>query len=60
MDPGAGRSRGYAFVTMETLEGAQAALAALNGEMLGGRFITVNESHREDGRVPHRSIPKLY
>lgn len=61
MDAEAGRSRGYAFVTMETHEGAQSALAALDGEMIGGRFITVNESRtREDERVPRRSYRKLY
>ncbi len=69
LNRGAGRSRGFAFVTMATNEGAKAALAALNGELLGGRFITVSESRsHEDGsvqsecwdRVPRRSYRKLY
>jgi RNA recognition motif-containing protein len=57
MDAATRRSRGYAFVTMETHEGAKAALAALNGEMIDGRFITVSESREH---VPHRTYRKLY
>lgn len=44
-----GRSRGFAFVTMSTPEGAQAAIQALAGKELGGRALTVNEARpRED------------
>ena len=44
-----GRSRGFAFVEMET--GAVEAIAALNGRDLSGRTLTVNEARpREDRR----------
>src|ERR1041385_1411162 len=49
MDKFSGKSRGFAFVTMETQEGAQAAIQALNGKDLNGRDLTVNEARpRED------------
>jgi len=45
-----GPSRGFAFVTMATPEGAQAAVQALAGKELQGRALTVNEARpREDG-----------
>eukprot|EP00270_Netrium_digitus_P014623 TRINITY_DN49_c0_g1_i1.p1 TRINITY_DN49_c0_g1~~TRINITY_DN49_c0_g1_i1.p1 ORF type:complete len:342 (-),score=56.21 TRINITY_DN49_c0_g1_i1:513-1403(-) len=37
-----GRSRGFAFVTMNTEEGAQAAVEKFDGSELGGRSIKVN------------------
>ena len=37
-----GRSRGFGFVEMEN--GADEAIAALNGAQLGGRSLTVNEA----------------
>jgi cold-inducible RNA-binding protein len=39
-----GRSRGFAFVTMDTPDGAQAAIAKLHGHDLGGRKMTVSEA----------------
>ena len=38
-----GRSRGFAFVEMET-EAANAAINALSGTMLGDRSLTINEA----------------
>jgi RNA recognition motif-containing protein len=50
MDRLSGRPRGFAFVTMATPEGAQAAIAALNEQPLDGRNLTVNEARpREEG-----------
>jgi cold-inducible RNA-binding protein len=44
------RSRGFAFVTMETPEGAQAAIQQLGGKEVNGRALTVNEARpREEG-----------
>src|SRR2546423_2653379 len=49
MDKFTGRPRGFAFVTMENKEGADAAIQALNGKELDGRALTVNEARpRED------------
>jgi len=46
-----GRARGFAFATMNTAEGAAAAIQALNGKEWKGRELTVNEARpREEGR----------
>jgi cold-inducible RNA-binding protein len=37
-----GRSRGFAYVNMETPEGANLAIKLLHHHALGGRYITVN------------------
>jgi cold-inducible RNA-binding protein len=44
MDRATGRSKGFGFVEMATEEGAQAAIAGLNGFMSNGRPLTVNEA----------------
>ena len=47
MDRETGRSRGFAFVEMA--DGADEAIAAMNGALVGGRTLTVNEAKpRED------------
>jgi RNA recognition motif-containing protein len=47
MDRETGRSRGFAFVEMA--DGAEAAIAGMNGAQLDGRTLTVNEAKpRED------------
>lgn len=43
-----GRSRGFAFVDMH--DGAEAAIAGLNGAQLGGRTLTVNEARPREER----------
>jgi RNA recognition motif-containing protein len=49
MDRDTGRSKGFAFVEMKTDQETQAAIAGLNGQMSGGRSLTVNEARpRED------------
>ena len=54
MDKFSGRPRGFAFVTMETKEGADAAIQALQGKNVGGRDLTVNEARPREER-PARS-----
>jgi RNA recognition motif-containing protein len=44
MDRASGRSRGFAFVTMATPEGAQAAMEALNNREVSGRNLKVSEA----------------
>jgi cold-inducible RNA-binding protein len=46
-DRDTGQSRGFAFVEMA--DGADAAVAALNGAQLGGRSLTVNEARPKEG-----------
>lgn len=54
MDKMSGRSRGFAFVTMDSKEGAEAAIQALQGKSLDGRELTVNEARPREER-PARS-----
>ena len=44
MDRFTGKSRGFAFVTMNDGAQASAAMSALNGRELNGRTLTVNEA----------------
>ena len=49
MDRMTGKSRGFAFVTMNDAEQAKAAMSATNGKELNGRMLNVNEARpRED------------
>jgi cold-inducible RNA-binding protein len=54
MDRMTGKSRGFAFVTMNDKAQADAAMAALNGKELGGRALNVNEARpREERNRPY-------
>jgi cold-inducible RNA-binding protein len=44
------KPRGFGFVTMETKEGAEAAVRALNGKEFHGRALTVNEARPREER----------
>ena len=44
MDKVTGRPRGFAFATMNTEEGAKAAILALNGKDWKGHALKVNEA----------------
>ena len=50
MDKMTGRPRGFAFATMNTEEGAKAAILALNGKDWKGRALTVNEARPREER----------
>jgi RNA recognition motif-containing protein len=50
MDKFTGRPRGFAFVSMETKEAADAATQALNGKAVDGRPLTVNEARPREER----------
>ena len=50
-DRSTGRSRGFAFVTMATPEGAQAAIQGMGGKDLKGRALTVNEARPREERT---------
>jgi RNA recognition motif-containing protein len=49
-DRSTGRSRGFAFITMATPEGAQAAIQGLAGKDVKGRALTVNEARPREER----------
>ncbi|MEY2491071.1 MAG: hypothetical protein QOH24_22 [Verrucomicrobiota bacterium] len=50
MDRMTGKSRGFAFITMNDKAQADAALAALNGKEFAGRALTVNEARPREER----------
>ena len=50
MDRDTGRSKGFGFVEMKTDQEAQAATAALNGQEVNGRALTVNEAKPRESR----------
>jgi cold-inducible RNA-binding protein len=52
MDRFSGKSRGFAFVTMNDGAQANAAMSALNGHELNGRALTVNEARPREERRP--------
>ena len=52
MDRMTNRPRGFAFITMSSVEEAQAAIAGLNGKQLGGRALTVNVAQPREARPP--------
>lgn len=50
MDRETGRPRGFAFVTMGSAADAQAAISALDGQVVGGRTLKVNEAQERTPR----------
>ncbi|HWX21661.1 MAG TPA: RNA-binding protein [Candidatus Binatia bacterium] len=50
MDRSTGRPRGFGFVTMSSAEEAQKAIAAMNGALVNGRNLTVNEARPREER----------
>ncbi len=50
MDKMTGKSRGFAFVTMNDDTQANAAMAALNGKELNGRALNVNQARPREER----------
>jgi cold-inducible RNA-binding protein len=52
MERDTGRSKGFGFVEMASDAEAQAAIAGMNGQSLGGRSITVNEARPMEARPP--------
>lgn len=51
-DPHTRESRGFGFVTMETIESAERCVKYLNRSVLEGRLITVEKAKRKRGRTP--------
>lgn len=50
MDRESGRPRGFAFVTMDTVDSMNAATEALNGNEWMGRAMVVNEAQPQENR----------
>jgi RNA recognition motif-containing protein len=50
MDRMTGKSRGFAFVTMNDAAQANTAMNALNGHELNGRALTINEARPREER----------
>lgn len=53
-DRSTGSPRGFGFVEMSSRESALGAIAGLNGTLLKGRAITVNEARQRQGGFPGR------
>ena len=49
-DRDTGRSRGFGFVEMASNEDGEKAIAALNGQQVGGRTLNVNEARPKNDR----------
>ena len=47
-----GQSKGFAFVEMATVEGAEKALEEINGKEVGGRKLIVSEARAPQQRTP--------
>jgi RNA recognition motif-containing protein len=45
-----GQAKGFGFVEMSTDQEAQSAINSLNGTMMGGRTLTVNEARAREER----------
>lgn len=50
MDRDTGRSKGFGFVEMGSDQEAQAAATGMNGQMVDGRSLTVNEARPKEDR----------
>ena len=59
MDRTTGRSRGFAFVTMNDATEGNAAMNAFNGKDVQGRTLTVNEARPREER-PRQSAGSRY
>jgi len=59
-DPTTGRSRGFGFVELESGDAARAAISALNGSVVDGQTLTVNEAGigRDAASSPRRSFER--
>ena len=53
-----GQSRGFAFVVMSTGEQAQTATERLNGALLDGRALRVNEAQEKTGGFGNNGSPR--
>ena len=51
-DRDTGRSRGFGFVEMTNAEDGEKAIAALNGQEVGGRTLNINEARPKTERGP--------
>jgi RNA recognition motif-containing protein len=49
-DRDTGRSKGFGFVEMGTDQEAQAAIEGMNGQMIDGRSLAVNEARPKESR----------
>ena len=57
VDRATGQSKGFGFVEMGSYQEAEAAIAALNGQQVDGRTLTVNEAKPREDRGGSRGGP---
>jgi len=58
VDRVAGRSKGFAFVEMDSREEAEKAISQFNGRELNGRPLTVNEARPRNEAHPREDYPQ--
>ncbi|MDI1273482.1 RNA-binding protein [Polaromonas sp.] len=58
MERDTGRSKGFGFVEMGSDAEAQAAIAGMNGQPLGGRSVVVNEARPMEARPMEARPPR--
>lgn len=51
-DRESGRSKGFGFVELETVEAMQAAISMFNGKEVDGRALVVNQARPQEERRP--------
>jgi len=54
------RPRGFAFLTYDTAEAAQSAIAKMGGFELDGRALTVSEARPKEGSAPGGGIKRNF
>ena len=59
-DRDSGRSRGFGFVTMTDADAAKTAIETLNGYVVDGRNLVVNEAHDQADKRPTGGNRGLY
>jgi RNA recognition motif-containing protein len=55
MDRSTNRPRGFAFVSMDSVEAMKSAIAGMNGKPLDGRLLKVNEATPREDRPAYTS-----
>jgi RNA recognition motif-containing protein len=57
-DKFSGRSKGFGFITFESQEAADKAIAEMNGKEIEGRAVTVNIARPMEDRPPRRNFDR--
>jgi len=56
-DPETGQSKGFGFIGYDTFEASDASIAAMNGQFLAGRPISVSYALKKDSKIERHGTP---